>query len=432
MADVRPLRGLRYSPAAGDLGELLCPPYDLITASMQQALYQRSAHNAIRLEMPESRPTDTPERNRYTRAAATLQRWARDGVLLRERRPVLYLLRQGFAHRGRPMERLALIAAVRLVEFERGVVLPHEHTSEAPKRDRLQLMKACRANISPVMALYRDPQRAVAREVRRALRGAPVASAHVGDERYDLWALEDPGQQAAVRRALASQPLYLADGHHRYETALAYRDLMRRQAGEAATGEEAWNFLLMALVDMDDPGLLVLPYHRLVGGLAPHRFTRVRDQLTTLFAVDPLPGDQRNGWLQGLLDAVAERGRQAQVLGLLGPDGEGPYLLTLRPGRDLSRWGPMARFEAWLLEELALRPVLGDALGEHLAYVHDAEEAAQRVARGAAQMAFFLKPLPLDLFEEIVRRGQRLPPKSTYFWPKLPTGLVFNTLEGDL
>jgi uncharacterized protein (DUF1015 family) len=428
MADVRPFRGLRYNlRRTGSLSSLLCPPYDIIGHEEQKRLYARSPYNIVRLELGETFATDTPNDNRYTRSAATFRSWIAGGILVQDERPAFYLHRHRFRHRGRWMERLGLFARVRLEEFENGIVLPHEATSEAPKRDRLALMAACRANFSPVMALYRDPKERVGSVLREAMKGEPIAGAEdEGGEAHSLWLIEEEEATEEIRASLAPQPLYLADGHHRYETALIYRNLMKAQQRADWTGEEAFNFVMMALIEMDDPGLLVLPYHRLIGGLTPSSLYRLEERLREVFQMEPY-GSSGEGWLDGLLAEVEERGRRERVLGLLMEGG--CYILTLKRPPTVEA-GTVASSEAWLLEELVLRPTLGDSLRDHLVYTHNAQEAARGVERGEYQMAFLLKPLPLELFEAIVRGGERLPPKSTYFYPKLPTGLVINSLEG--
>ena len=431
MADVRPFRGLRYAPSTViTLTDVLCPPYDVISPAFQRALQQQSPYNAIHLELPEG---DTHER--YARAAQSLNRWGHEGVLERDPRPSYYLLRHRFTHRDRTMERWGLTASVRLEEFDRQVILPHEETSDAPKEDRLQLMQACRANLSPIMAFYRDPGRRIRSAVEQVAQAPPTTIAsYAGSQELALWVVEAPELDGAVQGPLQDAPLFIADGHHRYETALLYRDLARQRA-ENWGDNDASNYVMMTLIDFDDSGLLVLPYHRTLGGMAPPTLTAVRNRLLEIFQVQPFTPQPTTP--QALEEAVVQQGN-ATSLGLLGPDGEGPYLLTLRRSEAvnelLSIPGATALrdSEGWVLHQAVLGPVLGAAAGEHVTYVQDPQEAWNSVLQGRRQMAFFLKPFPLDLFQAVVSTGQRLPPKSTYFHPKLPTGLVFNLLEGEM
>lgn len=433
MADVRPLRGLRYnSQVAGDLSKLICPPYDIINDAGEHALKALSPFNAVCVELPEARPADTPQDNRYTRSGATLRDWQAKGGLVRDAQPVYYLARQRFTYKGTPTDRLGFTAAVRLEEFEKGIVLPHEYTRSAAKEDRLALIKTVRTNISPIMALFRDTTGAVLKALVQTTATPPLAAAQTAEERVDLWTITDKARQSAIAKALEKQPLYLADGHHRYETAVNYRNYMREQLGGKVTGNEAWNFVMITLISIDDPGLIVQPYLRMLNGLSPDEVRRVEDALKGAFAYEPLPGGRGDGWVRRLQETLETRGKTSQVLGVVGPGNAGPHVLTQKAPPDVAKHGPMARFEAWALEELSLRPALGDVLGQRLSHIHDADEAAHAVTGGTAQMAIFVKAIPLPLFEEIVRLGHRLPAKSTYFWPKLPTGLVFNPVEGDL
>lgn len=431
MADVRPFRGLHYSSSvAARLTDVLCPPYDIITPAGQQALQRRSPYNAVHVELPQG-----DDHKRYARAAEVLNQWRQEGILVRDPRPSYYLQRHRFAHRGRALERWGLTACVRLEEFDRQVVLPHEETRAAPKADRLRLMKACRANLSPIMSLYRDPQRRIRDVLEQVAQTPPGAVAtYDGNQELALWVVDTPELNGAVQAALQGAPLFIADGHHRYETALAYRDQARQRAGRWGEGD-AFNYMMMTLIDFEDPGLLVLPYHRTLGGLDPATVTAVRNRLQEIFEERPFTPRPANP--EELEQAVVQQGTGAR-LGLLGPNGEGPSLLTLRRGKALDAFlsasggGTLRNSEGWVLHQAVLDPILGGAAGDHLTFVHDPQEAWDSVVQGQQQMAFFLRPFPMDLFQAVVSTGQRLPSKSTYFHPKLPTGLVFNPLAGEV
>ncbi|MEE8443161.1 MAG: DUF1015 domain-containing protein [Dehalococcoidia bacterium] len=431
MADVRPFRGLRYSAGiAAHLTDVLCPPYDIISPPGHQALQRRSPHNAVHVELPQG-----DDDQRYTRAAEELDRWRHEGVLVQDSRPSYYVQRHRFTYRGRALERLGLTALVRLEEFDRQVVLPHEETRSAPKEDRLRLMEACRANLSPIMSLYRDPDRRIRDILARVSQTPPGAVASYDDsQELAQWVVDAPELDQAVQATLQDAPLFIADGHHRYETALAYRDRARRRAG---TWEEkdAFNYMMMTLIDFEDPGLLLLPYHRTVGGLDPATLTVLRDRLGEFFEEGPLTPMPTGP--EDLEEAVIRQGTGAR-LGLLGPDGQGPSLLTLRHGESLDRLravsggGSLHDSEGWVLHQAILDPVLGTTAVDHVNFVHDPREAWDSVSQGRQQMAFFVRPFPMDLFQTVVSVGHRLPSKSTYFHPKLPTGLVFNPLDGEV
>ncbi len=450
MADVRPFRGLRYNPqVVGELSRIICPPFDTIPPELHSSLYQRSPYNVVRLESGERLPSDTPQDNRYTRSAALLSEWMDKRSLVREEAPAFYLVQHDFHHGGhdggnqgeRGKSRLELVACVRLEDYERRVVLPHEYTRDADKQDRLALMEACNTNFSPIMCLYRDEGERVSAVLECAMTGQPIYDfSDPGGQTYKLWKIDDPAQAAEITGAMAFSSLYIADGHHRYETALNYRDLMASRRGRPAAeaGTEASNFVMMGLIQFDDPGLMVLPYHRVVGNLDGPTLEGVRGAIHEFFQVEHFSGGQPG--LDGFLREIEGRGREQMVMGLLdplgllgaGPGNNGLHLLTLKEGVYPDRWGPVGRSEAWILEEQAMRPILGDSLGRCVDYIHDGEETERRVRDGEFQLGFFLKPFPLDLFANIMDLGLRLPPKSTFFYPKLPTGIVINPLEGSL
>ena len=432
MVEVRPFRGIRYTSwVARDADRLLCPPYDM-GPEQRRILRARHPYNAVWLEVPEGGADDTPDNNRYTRARDTFRRWIDEGSLACDPSPAFYLLRQRFEHQGVEYTRLGLLATVRLEEFEKGVVLPHERTMPGPKRDRLALMSACRANFSPLMVLHRDPEGRVAGLLRSAMKGEPaLAVRDAEDNLCELWMVSDAAVTGPIQRALEPHPLYMADGHHRYEAALAHRDEMRGIQGDGLTPRKAFNYVMMALIAFDDPSLLVLPHHRVLGGLPETLLGKVWEELRELFEVSSL-NIARTELPDALVERVAREATQRPAIGLLQAEDKAAYLLTLRRQVDPARFGPLGAFEGWLLEERVLRSALSDALGDHIAYLQDAGEALRRVESGESQLAFLLRAIPLDLFESVVSRGQRLPPKSTCFHPKLPTGLVFNSLEGGL
>ena len=432
MADVRPFRGLRYNQAiVGELSDIVCPPFDTIPAELQASLQHRSPFNVVRLELGDQFPTDTPQDNRYTRTAGLLRTWLESEVLVRERLPAFYLVRHSFRFLGSVRARLELIGCVRLEEYEKRAVLPHEFTRDEDKRDRLALMQACNANISPIMCLYRDDDGTLSAVLDRIQTTRPLAEfSDPGDQSYQVWKIEDTGLTGEIGKALYPRPLYIADGHHRYETALNYRDLGVSERGGGQTGEQAFNFVIMGLIGFEDPGLLVLPYHRVVGGLTSDALSKVKKALAALFDSEPMPRD--GDGITGLLEEVEAMGKDRLVMGLLDSEANAPQLLSLRAGADPGNWGLLGRSEAWVLEQQVLKPVLGDSLEQAIAYVHDGTEAEELIAAGQYQLGFLLKPFPLDLFETIVNSGERLPPKSTFFYPKLATGLVINLLEGDL
>jgi uncharacterized protein (DUF1015 family) len=430
MAAIRPFRGCRYNSAAvGDLASVLCPPYDMIGPELQESLKRLSPYNAVHLEGGEQPDPVNPEAG-YRQAAALFREWLEQGVLLRDPEPRFYLMQHGYKFRDQHQDQLGLFAGVRVEDYNHRIVLPHEYTRERAVRDRVALMEACRAQFSPIMTLYRDAEgglRPVLEQVRSSEPVLEVKDSPDGD--VTLWQISDPAVQEHISQFFADKPVFLADGHHRYEAALRYR---REQEDKGRVDSSAaYNFVMMALVEFDDPGLLLLPYHRTVGGLSPELLTQIQEQLDELFEAQPVELAP-NGGIDRLLDQVAFLGKERHACALVGPEKGDAYLLMLREGVDWHQWGPLAVSEAWVLEEKVLRPLLGDAMAQHGNYTHDHDLAVEQVASGTQQLAFLLKPFPMDAFENIVGGGQRLPSKSTFFYPKLPTGLVINQLEGSL
>jgi uncharacterized protein (DUF1015 family) len=437
LADVRPFRGLRYRPGvAANLADILSPPFDVISPEAQRFLLRRHPDNVVRLELGEERLDDTPQDNRYTRAAATLSDWLSEGILAVDPEPAFYLYDQEFFRGGRLLRRRVLLARVRLEPWEKGVVLPHEHTLIAPKEDRLQLLRHCRTSFSPVFALYRDAYGRVRAAAGQAARAAPLAEAREpGGETHTLYGLADDAATDSIHDLFRDRTLYVADGHHRYETALAYRG-ERRAANWS--GEEPENFVFMALTAAEDPGLVVLPIHRMV------RLATIPDDLPArfeeLFLVEDLGPVRSGGPLRDALARLSEAGSREPAYVVVGP---GPSRLRLLRPRDVEALRaslPPNAPAAWrdldvaLLQYAVLEGLLGIdadrlARGGALEYTDDGAEALEAVASGRAPLAFLLNATPVEQILAVADAGERMPQKSTFFYPKLATGLVMYPLN---
>ena len=426
MAKVTPFRGWRYNPTmVDDMASVLCPPYDLITPQIQQALMDKHPLNVIHLEAGEGLDWAADPAGRYAETSERFAQWLREGVLRQDAEPGYYLLRHGFTLGGRQRSRLGLIACVGLEDYDTRQVLPHEFTEAPAIRDRVTLMESVSANISPIMSIYRDAENELGPVFQRVTAGTPDVDAK---DEYDtattMWRITASEDVAAITSFFQRRPVFLADGHHRYEASRQYQ--IARQTEGADAPAKAHNYVMMTLISFDDPGLVVLPYHRNLSGLSDGQLSRVKARISEVF--DSEPADA--GAADELVELVEQRGRIGRVMAALTP--EGAQLLTLRPSAIGDDWGSMAVSEAWVLEEKILRPELGDRTLEHLGFLHDHEEAAEGVANSSLQMAFLMKPFPMDAFEDIVGQGQRLPRKSTFFYPKLPTGLVINRIDGEI
>ena len=440
MVEVRPFRGLRFGVQAGsDLTALLSPPYDVLSPQDQESLHQRSPHNIVRLELGKIGPQDTPEDNRYTRARVLLSAWRREGVLLREEQPAFYLCRHRFQYLGVERTRWELLVQVRLAEWDERVVLPHERTLPEPKVDRLNLLRALKTNTAPLWSLYSDPAASLEALLQEQARSAPLVEVPRWHEAaFDLWAINDPQQTEQIRRHFAASRLYMADGHHRYETALAYRN-EQRAAHPEASGEEGFNYVFMSLTSLSDPGLLILPIHRLVRGVSQEQTEVLKRQLAAEWelesskaSVSTLELDVRQALSQGRGDTP-----RFGVYGL-----EPGKLLLFRP-RSLSDLqsrlsvagsAALRSLDVTLLHEIVLHGYLAVGREAHqveaaLAFTHSAQEAVQHVDTGEYQLAFLVNPTRVEQVVTVADAGEKMPQKSTFFYPKLPVGLVLSPLE---
>jgi uncharacterized protein (DUF1015 family) len=434
---------------------VVTPPYDVISAEAQARYYARDPHNIIRLELGRDERGDDELGNRYTRAAMAFADWRLTGVL-RQDAPAIYLYEQRFSVPGVPgaggaRKRRGLFARVRIEPWEAGVVLPHERTLSKPKDDRLKLTRATAATLSPIMALYDDPEGALAALFSKAARRKPeVAFSDEAGEEHRLWPLRDAALVARVVEFFRDRQLYIADGHHRYETALAYREELRETRRELAL-DDAANFTLMALSALEDPGLVVLPTHRIVRGATPERLAGLPGELEGAFAVTPLgaPGGLATLDAAETLAALAaaSEGVQRAAFVMVTPDGA--FLLrqsdagraamealdSARAGEHVGASEAWRRLDVAALHELVLARGLGvneqmTRAGDSISYMRDAHAAIEAVRTGqeGAQLAFLLNPTPPAAIRDVARAGDRMPQKSTYFYPKLITGLVINPL----
>ena len=339
MVDVRPFRGWRYDlDVVGDPATALCPPYDMITPEAQASLRQSNPYNVVHLEAGESLDWDNPAQDQYSDAASLFREWTSQGVLRRDAEPSYYLSRQVFLHEGREWTRLGLTACVGLEPYDEGQVLPHEYTEAPAVRDRVTLMKACSANISPIMGLYRDADDALGPVFQKVMSAPPDLHADDGRElRAKLWHISDPALSGANTRFFQDKPVFLADGHHRYHAALQFQQ-EQLVAGEIGPGH-AGNFVMMTLIAFEDPGLLVLPYHRMLGGLSPDQFSEVQRRLGEIFQAAPIQWDTpAERGIGGKGSGRRRRGRPCHGDG--GARRRIPGVADAAAGSKLARLGP--------------------------------------------------------------------------------------------
>lgn len=432
MADVRPLYGFRYAPeAVGDLAEVVTPPFDVISEEAQERYYERNPHNVIRLELGKFTPEDNTLNNRYTRAARTLAEWRLDNVLRQDTIPAYYAYQQIFRHDGQSYTRTSLIARVRLEPWEKHVVLRHEFTRKKDKDDRLQLLRACSVNLSPIMSMYSDPQGRIRRMLGEYLAQPVVHITDEAGEEHRLQPVTDPETVERIQDFFVERQLYIADGHHRYETALNYRNEileMRRKLAE----DDAANFVMMSLIDLDDPGLLVLPTHRLFSDLSPEVLANLNSaNLARYLTVRELERVD-----ESTLQELAHAGEVAPSFLLITP--RQSWLLSLNE-QGRARMPGAGHSAAWrdldvsIAHTLILEDLLGLqpedlTAGKYVRYTHETREALNAVAQGQAQAALLLNATRVRQICDIADADDQMPQKSTYFYPKLTTGLVMNPL----
>jgi uncharacterized protein (DUF1015 family) len=408
------------------MASVLCPPYDMINEENQEALKRQNQYNVIHLEAGEGLDWNTSAKEQYAATSNLFDRWRQDGVLQQDESPSYYLMRHSFPLCGKNMVRVGLIASVGLEDYATRQVLPHEFTQAPAIQDRVWLMESLSANISPIMSIYRDADGELDRVYQQIMIGAPeFDTTDESGGATALWRISDPAVQSQIGEFFASRPIYLADGHHRYEAARQYQLDRHAESDAAKAPNLAHNFVMMTLIAFDDPGLVVLGYHRTLNGVPADKLANIKAKLSELFDSETLTGNS-----DALVEQVDRLGASRRLLASV--DSGGATMLTLKESVVEPSWGALAASEAWVLEEQVLRPELGDATLDHLDFMHDHEEAVAQAESGELQMVFLLKPFPLDAFESIVGGGQRLPRKSTFFFPKLPTGLVINRLDGKL
>ncbi|MEE8471085.1 MAG: DUF1015 domain-containing protein [Dehalococcoidia bacterium] len=439
MCNVRPFCGLRYNlQLVPDPSAVITPPYDVISPEERTSYYRISPYNIIRLEFGEERPGDSPDNNKYTRAAATLNDWLRDGILIRDKKPALYIVEHRFLHHDTEKSRWGLVCRVQLEDYENGQIRPHEQTTEEPAVDRLNLLRTCQVNISPIIGLVRSEEGEMTALLRGLSGEEPDMSTTGNNEtKCHLRIVTDQSAIDEVSRLLADKVIYIADGHHRYETALRYRK-ERCSSHPSCTGDEPFNFVMISLIDSQDPGLVMSPTHRLVQGLESHTLVQLKEKLSPYFETEDLlpPLSTLSETIQSWLHTLETSGEQGVALGLYGLDEQKLCLLKLRQNANLPRVMDTEERRLWgdsdvvLLQRIVFQEVLGidtrDKEAAHLKYMRGAPEAASKVDSGEYQLAFFLNPAPLSSIFHTADAGRRLPQKSTYFHPKTPAGLVMN------
>lgn len=435
MPSIQAFRGLRYDPKhVGSLSNVIAPPYDVIGKDLQDQLYKAHPANVIRLILNRDEPGDNDSNNRYTRAAKFLKNWRAEGVLTGEADPAVYVYHQIFRYGDREITRRGFMARCRLERFGEGKIYPHEETLSGPKADRLLLTRACRANLSQIFGLYPDPASNAQNLLETAVSKSPPLEAtdHLGVV-HRMWPLTDPKIVSQLSGEMQPHPIFIADGHHRYETACNYRDELAAAAGGSLPPEHPANFVLMMFISMSDPGLIVMPTHRLFRGLpkmnsaqlieklGPHFTTRIAGEGSDLAPTiwDEIEAEGNQGAL-GLYTAADQRWIVARLT-----DAGRKRMAEVASERSADWQG----LGVAILHRLLIDTLLAGKDLPKPRYVHLVDEVVESLESDEFQLAALVMPATVEHIRRISEHNERMPAKSTYFYPKLLSGLVINSLE---
>ncbi len=420
MPVIKPFRAWRYDARkVRDFSAVTAPPYDVISKEEQEALYRKNPNNVIRLELAKEEPGDTAAHNKYSRAASTLDEWKSAGVLVHDAVPALYVYVQDYKEEGKAKRRIGFYAAMKLDE---KAVLKHENTLAGPKADRLTLIKATRTNLSPIFGLFEDSKGAVNKALASATKQKPVADATHDGVRHRLYVENRPKVVELVSRVLKPKPMFIADGHHRFEVACQYRDFRSAQNGH---GDAAYNYVMTYFADVTHNPFKIFPTHRLVKSQG-----------------DPIPALSKLGKIEKAknLDAVlkaldkfrVDTKDKAYTFGVYTKK-SGYHLLKLdAKNAPKKSAGPVDALDVSALHKYIVEPVFGVreiAKSEKIDFSRDPKAAVKKVDAGTFDAALFLRPTSLNEMIVASKKGLKMPQKSTYFWPKLVTGLAFHGLE---
>jgi uncharacterized protein (DUF1015 family) len=434
MAKVIPFKGVRYSEKIGDLASVTAPPYDIIPPSMQDELYAQDEHNVIRLEYGKDYAGDNESDNKYTRANEFLQTWLSSGVLKTEEKPAFYIYEQVFSLQTDVTKSFkGIISQVEVAEFSENIVLPHEQTLSKAKTDRFDLMSATDANFSQIYSLYVDDSGALRQIIKEQSNRAPDVS-FTTDEGIlqNLWIITDENINASITKMFADKQLFIADGHHRYETAINYRN-KKRAENPKFTGDEPFNFCMMMLVDMDDEGLVVFPTHRLIKDLPNFDEVHLISLLTDNFNFSKI--FFTNSDIASVISEKMGKTLDEKMFSLYTGKNY-YYLLEFKDINVMDELFPdmpkeLRHLDVTVLHELILDQLLGIdkenmAAQKNLTYTRSLDEAITEVQAMKFQCSFIINSTKISEIKDVSLAGEKMPQKSTYFWPKLVTGIVIN------
>ncbi len=437
MADIKPFKAVGYGENLRDkLDQLITPPYDVISSQEQEAFYKTNPHNIIRLVLGKQYPTDTINDNRYTRAAADLKAWIETGVLVRAQEPSLTIYQMEFDQPEDGRVTLdGLVALIKVDEYGKGKVLPHEKTYKGPKADQLSLMTACRANLTPIHGLYDDERNSIRQEYEEYMKREPDQVTRDQDGTiHRTWQITDPQVIDRIKKLFEPKSIFIADGHHRYETAMAYKKKME-EAGLAQSGDNH-DYVMMYMTSMSHPGLKILPAHRMVKGLPEVDLNKIEQALSPYFDINELPfSHDFESASKTMLERIRSYSNIGGKFGMVVNGNNSYKLLKIKNFNgiehlmDKSIPDVLKSLDVTILREIILPYGLGmdvDNCEGHIEYTPVVSEALNKALKGAVQVSFILNPTRVDQMRTAAEFGHKLPHKSTYFYPKISSGLVIN------
>ncbi len=427
MAHIIPFRAMLYDEEkVGGLDSVVAPPWDVISPELQEELYRRSQLNAVRLIFGKQLPGDNERENRDTRANMFWKKWLQERVLVQDAQPAIYVCRETYSlPTGEKKARWGFIALIRLEEFASGVIHPHENTIARAKTDRMGLIRNCKANFSPILSLYSDPELTIEGTVMPRIGDSPnIMVTNPDGVKREIYRVTQPELIEQVTEKMEQKVVFIADGHHRYETALAFRDEMRRKYPGQTDG---WDYVLMYFTNLCNSGLTILPVHRVLKGIAQFDLEKFLSRTEEFFSFESLEYPPQN-----MLNRLQDE--EGGTFGLYASDRF--FLFKLKDQNLVDEFVTEPKSAQWrrldvaMLHSLVIRHILGiQPTNTEILYSADAQKVVSLVEEGQYQLALFLRAITVEQLEAVAGQGERMPPKSTYFYPKVPSGLVMNKIS---
>ena len=445
MTTILPFKGLRYNPEKiKDISKVITPPYDVISEKERDDYYQLHPDNIIRLILSKDLPGDDQSNNKYTRSAEFFDTWRKEEILKEETEPAIYIYAQEFTLSGKKYIRRGFISLVKLEDFQTGEIYPHEHTLAKPKEDRMNLMKACNANLSQVFTFFEDEDSKISNLLHKVSEGSPgtgvvpdIDFTDIYGVKNSLWVIKDNKVIEELILQMKDRALFIADGHHRYETALFYRDFIKdREKAQSGNGDSPSDYIMMMCVSMEDPGLQILPTHRLARNIKDLDPEKIKKSLSEVFDINDMGNDCSTETLMLELSRDAHKHKLAMYIG----EGDKQfYVLTLRDEKLLEQiltdeYSEWKFIDTGILHGVIFDRVLGIqakniSKSESVKYIQGVEDSVASVNKGEYQIAFFLNATKIGQIRDIAIKRHKMPPKATYFYPKLMTGIVLRHIS---